>query len=587
MSNNLSSLSSNTVNNNNNNNNEDDNNNTADNNTSYTCNSNGRRGNTYKISNDDGIANKKSAITTTNDDDDENLNKLSKYPHLNLNKDFSNSIVYGSSPPMKVLEPTAIIITKTDETKTAITRRWNQTESKSIQSKPRELKPRDPKYTQSKSTESKTTESKADKLLTKSIKNLRENLTDLNLDQFLKNTLETIMQIERDEYLERLSKPNSDKGNGFYDRAFKSLSNNSMLVKVPRTRNGTLSLNTLELLKISRDKLDQITLSLYQKGLTFEDIRSFLDETFNSSLSPSTISELTKTFHKFREAWFDSPLEEHYLTVFCDVIFVTVKRGNIYSKEGVFLAIGVREDFKRELLVLEINPTEGANNWGEYLTDLRDKRGVRRIDLLVADGLTGLEEELAKVYPLTDFQKCVVHKIRNVLNKIKPKDKGQVAEDLKTLFANFESLDTLDRAYQKLDQFLDKWVPTYPSLEAQLDPKHSKSQIHYYFTYITYHPNVRRLIYTTNSIENLNRQVRKATKNKLSFETPDSLLDYLFMIIKSFEERNYMKYPVTAYKDFQKVTPENLLENKNITQHLDKNYTLKHNPDINIRHNFV
>ncbi len=239
------------------------------------------------------------------------------------------------------------------------------------------------------------------KLLNKSIKNLRENLTDLSLDTFLKQTLETVMQIEREEYLAQIADPKTDKSNGFYGRAFNNLSKNSMLINIPRTRSGTLSLNSLELLKINREKLDEITLSLYKKGMTFSDIQDFLTEVFDHSTSPSTISDLTKTFNQFRVAWQNTPLEKHYKVVFCDVIFVTVKRGNSYSKEGIFVAIGVREDNKRELLVLDINPTESAQTWNEFLLNLRDKRGVEKIDLLVADGLNFLEDELAKVYPKT------------------------------------------------------------------------------------------------------------------------------------------------------------------------------------------
>ena len=353
------------------------------------------------------------------------------------------------------------------------------------------------------------------KLLNKSIKNLRENLTDLSLDTFLKQTLETVMQIEREEYLAQIADPKTDKSNGFYGRAFNNLSKNSMLINIPRTRSGTLSLNSLELLKINREKLDEITLSLYKKGMTFSDIQDFLTEVFDHSTSPSTISDLTKTFNQFRVAWQNTPLEKHYKVVFCDVIFVTVKRGNSYSKEGIFVAIGVREDNKRELLVLDINPTESAQTWNEFLLNLRDKRGVEKIDLLVADGLNFLEDELAKVYPKTLFQKCVIHKMRNILNKTKPKDKLEVGQDLKEVFDNFESTSTIEKAKQKMNKFLIKWEKTYPNFKNQM----KEGNIEYYFTYINFHPKVRRMIYTTNSIENLNRQIRKTTKSSSADRT--------------------------------------------------------------------
>jgi len=131
-------------------------------------------------------------------------------------------------------------------------------------------------------------------------------------------------------------------------------------------------------------------------------------------------------------SWQNAKLEQHYKVVFGDVIFITVRRGNEYAKEGVFIAYGVRDDNKRELLILELNPTESPQFWGELLKNLRDNRGVEKIDLFVADGISYLEDEVMKIYPDIDFQKCVVHKMRNVLNKTSPKDKLEVAQDLKT-----------------------------------------------------------------------------------------------------------------------------------------------------------
>jgi len=124
-----------------------------------------------------------------------------------------------------------------------------------------------------------------------------------------------------------------------------------------------------------------------------------------------------------------------------------------------------------------------------------------------------------------------------------------MAEDLKELFDNFSENSTTEKAKIKLSLFLDKWKTKYPNINRFF--KDGKSE--YYFTYIKYHYTVRRLIYTTNSIENLNRAIRKATKNKLSFESPETLLDYVFMVIKKFEEKNFSKYPVHNYKYFKKL----------------------------------
>lgn len=390
---------------------------------------------------------------------------------------------------------------------------------------------------------------KTSQLLEKSIKNLRTNLDGLSMDKFVGTTIETLMAIERDEYIEKVDDPKKDKGNGYYGRAMSSFSKNSLAVHVPRTRSGLFSPVTLELLKINREKVDEIALSLYKKGMTSNDIKEFLDEVFEENMSPSKISNLAKTFNKFRTAWQNSKLEKHYKVIFGDAVWVTVKRGDEYAKEAVFVAYGVREDNKRELLVLELNPTESTLFWTELFKELKEKRGIEEIDLFVADGLKGLEDGLAKVYKKTEFQKCVVHKMRNILNKTSPKDKKEVAEDLKEVFNNFDENATLKTALEKTGVFVKKWEKKYMNFKNYF----KSGEIEYYFTYIKFDPRVRRMIYTTNSIENLNRQIRKTTKNKLSFESPDRLLDYLFMVIKEFEEKNYMLYPVTNYKYFKKI----------------------------------
>lgn len=389
---------------------------------------------------------------------------------------------------------------------------------------------------------------KTRKLVEKSIKSLRKNLNeDISMDNFVKSTIEALMTMERDEYLDE-TKISKEKGNGYYSRAMHTLSKNSLLVHIPRTRSGLFSPATLQLLKINREQVDQIALSLYKKGLTSNDIEEFLKEVFEENMSPSKLCNLTKVFNKFRVAWENSKLEKHYKAVFGDVIFVTVRRGNEYAKEGIFIAYGVREDNRRELLCLSQNPTESSEHWRELLQDLKEKRGVEKIDLFVADGLKNLENVFLEIYPCGEFQKCVVHKERNVLRKVRPKDKKEVSQDLKKIFDNFGEDDTLEEAISKMNIFIDKWKDSY-----DFKGNFKEGEIEYYFTYIKFDHRVRRMIYTSNSIENLNRQIRKTTKNKLSFESPQRLLDYVFMVIKEFEEKNYMKYPIAKYKYFSKI----------------------------------
>ena len=366
------------------------------------------------------------------------------------------------------------------------------------------------------------------------------------MEQFVASTIESLMQVERAEHLEANE---SDKGNGFYGRSLKSLSKNCLLVNVPRTRANNFAPLTLELAKMGGEQIDELCLSLYKKGMSGADIQDIIKQMFGGGVSASKVNKLSKTFHKFRVAWQNTKLQKHYKAVFADVVFVKVRRGDSYSKEGVYVAYGVREDNKRELLILDTNPTESSSMWGEFFRDLKDNRGVETIDLVVADGIQGLEDEILKLFPKAEFQKCVVHKMRNVLTKTRPKDKAAVAEDLKVVFDNFESTASLKHAKEKLEAFLSKWEEIYPDFSRLF----KASTVDYYFTYIKFAPKVRRMIYTSNSIENVNRAIRKATKNKLSFESPDKMMDYIFMVVKEFEEKNFMRYPVSNYKSFEKV----------------------------------
>jgi len=159
------------------------------------------------------------------------------------------------------------------------------------------------------------------------------------------------------------------------------------------------------------------------------------------------------------------------------------------------------------------------------------------------DGITGMEDVVMEAWQKTKLQKCVVHKMRNVLNDIRPKEKAAVAEDLKQVFDNFDAGATRENAYKKIEAFIAKWETKYPTIDKHFNEK----TLAYYFTYIDYPPEVRRMIYTTNSIENLNKHIRKGTKNKLSFESPERLLDYVFIIIKEFEHKNWSRFPVNQF----------------------------------------
>lgn len=166
---------------------------------------------------------------------------------------------------------------------------------------------------------------------------------------------------------------------------------------------------------------------------------------------------------------------------------------SLHLKETVYVIYGVKNDNISALLLLEVNPSESSSVWGEHLEKLR-KRGVERIDLIVADGLPNFAKKAKNHYPEADIQRCVVHLQRNILNKIRLRDKQAFALDLKHLFDNFDEKSTKPEVFRKIMELKNKWRGMYDKVLEKL----SEERIQDYFTYIKYLPEVKRMIYTTN-----------------------------------------------------------------------------------------
>jgi len=386
---------------------------------------------------------------------------------------------------------------------------------------------------------------KIEKIIYAGLKNLFQSIDEIKLDEFVVIVLECLMLLERESYLKSAT-GESDSGNGRYLRSFRSLRTNSLQINIPRSRNGHFKPITMELIARQEEQIYELGLLLYRKGMSSRDIEQIMQDFFGESLSRNTIINLAESFHQVRKQWEETPLDAYYKVIYCDALYTNVKRGNSYSKEALHIIYGVKEDNKRELLLLEVNPTEGSRNWGEYFAQIK-KRGVQHIGLAVADGLPYLEDEVLKHFKKAKFQKCVVHLQRNMLNKVRPKDKQAFAEDLKQVFNNFDAASTKAKAYQKVAVCIAKWQHIYPKVVSKMA---DKDFIRHYFTYIDFDIGVRRMIYTTNSIENLIRQVRKVTKTKVTFDKIENLLDLVFMVIKDFEHNNWQKYAITQFKFF-------------------------------------
>ena len=393
-----------------------------------------------------------------------------------------------------------------------------------------------------------------EKTIIAGLANLYNCQSNMGFNNFVLIILESLMLLEREEYLKSVN-GEGDSGNGCYLRNFRSLSDSSLTISIPRSRLGKFKPLTMELLNSQKAQVNELALLLYRKGLSTRDISQVMDEFFGEKISKDSISNMASSFSEIRQAWENRDLDAYYKVIYCDALYTSLRRGNNYSKEAIYVIYGIKDDNTRELLLLEVNPTESSNVWREYLAKLK-KRGLEQVDLIVADGLTGFAEAASKAYPCSKLQRCVVHLQRGILNKVRPKDKEEFAAGLKSAFNNFASDSSREEALKTLRKFYDKWQGLYGRIINKLI---DEDYIIDYLTYIDYPLEVRRMIYTTNGIENLNRQIRKVTKTKVTFENENRLLDLIFMVINDFEANNWQKYPLNAFQFWPEKS--NLLHN--------------------------
>ena len=209
------------------------------------------------------------------------------------------------------------------------------------------------------------------------------------------------------------------------------------------------------MIKQERENLDELAFTLYSKGLTTRDIEGVFTKIYGQNYSRSSVSRLSKEFIAERKVWQERKLSSDYFAVYIDALWLPVCRGTI-NKEAFYVIIGLRNDLTRDVLSVWTLPQETASGWEEMLKDLKT-RGVKNILNITSDGLPGIKNAINKAFPKANFQRCIVHKERNIMNRVRHTDKKEVAHDLKKVFTLTLYDDTLDKAKIRLNDFLGKW----------------------------------------------------------------------------------------------------------------------------------
>lgn len=350
-----------------------------------------------------------------------------------------------------------------------------------------------------------------------------EDLTDF-FKQMHKRAVEQMLEGELDAHLgydKHEKGATSNTRNGYSGKKIKT-SFGASDIQVPRDRQASFNPILVPKRQNMLDGLENVIVSLYAKGMSNSDIEEQLKEVYNFDVSTSTISKITDSVTHDVIAWQNRPLDPVYLIVWMDGIVFKVRENSKVINKTIYLAVGLNRDGKKEILGMWLGKNESASFWLGVLTDLK-ARGVEDILITATDNLNGFTQTIKNVFPESQTQICVVHQIRNSARYVVWKDKKEFSKDMKQIY----DAPTKQAARGALEDFANKWNNKYPYAVKSWQENWEELTVFFDFPV-----EIRKIIYTTNLIENLNGKIRKYTKNKLSFPTDDAVMKSVYLALR-------------------------------------------------------
>jgi putative transposase len=347
------------------------------------------------------------------------------------------------------------------------------------------------------------------------------------LASLTKRLVERAMEVELTDHLgyEPHAEPPGGVGNTRNGTSPKRLigDHGDVQIDAPRDRDGSFSPKIVRKRQRRFEGFDDKILALYSRGLSTRDISAHLQEIYGVEVGRDLISKVTDGVMDDVREWAKRPLEDIYPIVFLDCMVLKIREGGTVQRRALYLALGVTLDGDRDVLGMWFQETEGAKFWMQVLSDLKH-RGVQDILIACVDGLKGFPEAIEAIFPRTTVQTCVVHLIRASLRYVPRREREQVARDLKPIYTAVDA----DAAQAELEAFDEKWGARFPPItQAWLNAWE------YVTPFLAFPAEVRRVIYTTNAIEALNRQLRKAIKTKGSFPNEDAARKLVYLALQN------------------------------------------------------
>lgn len=348
-------------------------------------------------------------------------------------------------------------------------------------------------------------------------------LTAETIQEVLEGELESELGYSKYDYK---NKQTNNSRNGYSKKTVQG-SQGEMELKIPRDRNSEFEPELIKKYQMDISSIEDKILFMYSQGTSTRDIEKAMQEMYGINVDDTKVSRITDKIIPLIREWQERPLQSVYAMLILDAVHYKVREEGIVIKKAAYVAIGTDLEGKKDVLGIWLGATESSKYWLLVLNGLKN-RGVEDILIASIDGLSGFVEAINVAYPKTEIQRCIIHQIRNSTKYVSYKDLKAFTTDLKPIYkAADEALGLI-----ALDEFDAKWSKKYP-----LAVKSWRSNWTELATFFKYPPEIRKLIYTTNAIENFNRQLRKVTKTKSAFVSDDALLKLLYLTTMNIVEK--------------------------------------------------
>ncbi len=360
------------------------------------------------------------------------------------------------------------------------------------------------------------------------------------LKQLTKSLVERVLDRELSGHLgyEKYDKRVKKKGNYRNGSSKKTVhgDHGSLELKIPRDREGSFEPLMVPKGGTRLPGFEEKVISLYARGMTTREIQGHLFDLYETDISPTLISNITDLVMEEAKAWQSRPLESLYPIVYLDALRVKIREDGRILNKAIYLILGIDLQGQKNILGIWISKNEGAKFWLSVLTDLKN-RGVSDIFIACCDGLSGFPEAIETAFPKAQIQLCIVHMIRNSLKYVSYKNYKEVCADLKNIYRS----PTEEEGIRQLENFGEKWDGKYPSISQMWLRNWDNIS-----TLFAYPDEIRKVIYTTNPLESVNRSIRKIIKTRGSFPHDDSLNKLLYLAIQNISKKWTM--PIRNWK---------------------------------------